>query len=174
MDQQLTDSVLRSLTLSGKTKASALQPQQQQQQGTSDQTNFWQIMSSPVSDGGRLHQNEAAQPPMSCADFRLHGKVMIDYIADYLEGLSERRVTPTVQPGYLRPRLPASPPTEPQPWADIMSDVDKHIMEGMTHWQHPDFHAYFGTGNSFPSIMADMLANAMGCLGFSWVRAQYP
>ena len=43
----------------------------------------------------------------------------------------------------------------------------------MTHWQHPRFHAYFPAGNSFPSILADMLSGAIGCVGFSWVQCQY-
>ena len=43
----------------------------------------------------------------------------------------------------------------------------------MTHWQHPRFHAYFPAGNSFPSILADMLSGAIGCVGFSWVGGQY-
>ena len=41
-------------------------------------------------------------------------------------------------------------------------------MVGMTHWQHPRFHAYFPAGNSYPSILADMLSDAIGCVGFSW------
>ena len=39
----------------------------------------------------------------------------------------------------------------------------------MTHWQHPRFHAYFPAGNSYPSILGDMLGDAIGCVGFSWV-----
>ena len=50
-----------------------------------------------------------------------------------------------------------------------MKDVEDKIMVGMTHWQHPRFHAYFPAGNSFPSILADMLSGAIGCVGFSWV-----
>ena len=40
----------------------------------------------------------------------------------------------------------------------------------MTHWQHPRFHAYFPAGNSYPSILGDMLGDAIGCVGFSWVN----
>ena len=41
----------------------------------------------------------------------------------------------------------------------------------MTHWQHPRFHAYFPAGNSYPSILGDMLGDAIGCVGFSWAAA---
>ena len=44
-------------------------------------------------------------------------------------------------------------------------------MPGVTHWQHPRFHAYFPAGNSYPSILADMLGDAMGCNGFSWAAS---
>lgn len=43
----------------------------------------------------------------------------------------------------------------------------------ITHWQHPRFHAYFPAGNSFPSILGDMLSDAIGCIGFSWVRENF-
>ena len=38
----------------------------------------------------------------------------------------------------------------------------------MTHWQHPNFHAYFPAGNSYPSILGEMMESALGCIGFSW------
>ena len=78
-------------------------------------------------------------------------------------------MTPAIEPGYLSHLIPASPPHDPEPWEDIMKDVEDKIMVGMTHWQHPRFHAYFPAGNSFPSILADMLSGAIGCVGFSWV-----
>ena len=44
-------------------------------------------------------------------------------------------------------------------------------MPGVTHWQHPRFHAYFPAGNSFPSILGDMLGDGIGCIGFSWAAS---
>jgi len=41
----------------------------------------------------------------------------------------------------------------------------------VTHWQSPHMHAYFPALNSFPSLLGDMLADAIGCLGFTWVHA---
>ncbi|CAG2064275.1 unnamed protein product, partial [Timema podura] len=107
---------------------------------------------------------------MDVEDFREHGKEMVEYICEYLSTLEERRVTPSVEPGYLSKLLPQQAPQEPEDWATIMADVDSKIMPGVTHWQHRRFHAYFPSGNSFPSILGDMLADAIGCIGFSWVR----
>lgn len=101
--------------------------------------------------------------------FRSRGRDMIDYICTYLEEIGERRVTPSVEPGYLRRLIPDDPPEHPESWEEIMRDVETKIMPGVTHWQHPRFHAYFPSGNSFPSILGDMLSGAIGCIGFSWV-----
>jgi len=108
---------------------------------------------------------------MDSRQFRVHGKEMVDYIADYLDNISSRRVTPNVEPGYLRPLLPDAPPQQGESWRDIMADVENKIMPGVTHWQHPRFHAYFPSGNSFPSILGDMLSDAIGCIGFSWAAS---
>lgn len=61
-------------------------------------------------------------------------------------------------------------PQKPESFLDIMQDVDDKIMPGMVHWNHPQFFAYFPSGNSFPSILAEMLSSATGAIGFSWVR----
>ncbi|KIH46645.1 pyridoxal-dependent decarboxylase domain protein [Ancylostoma duodenale] len=59
-------------------------------------------------------------------------------------------------------------PNRPESWETVMEDFEKLIMPGITHWQHPRFHAYFPAGNSYPSILADMINDALGCVGFSW------
>merc|ERR1712042_2221 len=115
-----------------------------------------------------LHLTFVCIYDMDSAEFQLRGREMIDYIVNYLENVGDRRVTPDVAPGYLRPLLPATAPENPEPWEDVMHDVEDKIMVGMTHWQHPRFHAYFSSGNSYPSILADMLSDAIGCIGFSW------
>lgn len=110
---------------------------------------------------------------MEVEEFRVRGKEMIDYICAYLATMESKRVTPNVEPGYLRDLLPEEAPEEPEEWDKIMDDVDAKIMPGVTHWQHPRFHAYFPSGNSFPSILGDMLSDAIGCIGFSWVSSTH-
>jgi len=63
----------------------------------------------------------------------LTGKEMVDYIADYLEHIRERRVYPAVAPGYLRQLIPDSAPLEPEPWDDIIADVERVVMPGVRH-----------------------------------------
>ncbi|XP_075237770.1 tyrosine decarboxylase 2 [Lycorma delicatula] len=108
---------------------------------------------------------------MDTDEFRIRGKEMVDYMCEYMETLGSRRVTPNVEPGYLRPLLPDEAPFHPESWENIMADVNNKIMPGVTHWQHPRFHAYFPSGNSYPSILGDMLSDIIGCIGFSWAAS---
>lgn len=94
---------------------------------------------------------------------------MVDYIADYLENIRDRRVYPNVKPGYMRSLVPDSAPLEGEEWKDIVKDIERVIMPGMTHWQSPHMHAYFPALVSFPSLLGDMLADAINCIGFTWV-----
>ncbi|XP_074214667.1 aromatic-L-amino-acid decarboxylase isoform X8 [Camelus bactrianus] len=107
---------------------------------------------------------------MNADEFRRRGKEMVDYVADYLEGIEARQVYPDVEPGYLRPLIPPTAPQEPDTFEDIINDVEKIIMPGVTHWHSPYFFAYFPTASSYPAMLADMLCGAIGCIGFSWTR----
>uniref|UniRef100_UPI0001A2C885 histidine decarboxylase isoform 2 n=1 Tax=Danio rerio TaxID=7955 RepID=UPI0001A2C885 len=108
---------------------------------------------------------------MQPQEYMLRGKEMVEYIHQYLTGIRERRVVPDVQPGFMRPLLPSSAPYEPEDWSTIMQDVENIIMPGVVHWQSPHMHAYFPALNSWPSLLGDMLADAINCLGFTWASS---
>ncbi|RZC43102.1 hypothetical protein BDFB_003940 [Asbolus verrucosus] len=112
---------------------------------------------------------------MDIEQFRKASLKVIYFICEYLSNIATETVNadvnPNIKPGYLENLLPGEAPEDPEEWDNIMDDFVKKIMPGITHWQHPGFHAYFPSGNSFPSILADMLSNAIGCIGFSWQAA---
>jgi len=108
---------------------------------------------------------------MEAKQFTEFAKTMVDYINNYLENIRDRRVLPTVQPGYLRPLIPDEAPQNPEKWQDVMKDIERVIMPGVTHWHSPRFHAYFPTANSYPAIVADMLSDAIACIGFTWIAS---
>jgi len=85
---------------------------------------------------------------MDSQEFRVHGKKMIDFVAKYLDTIGERRVTPNVEPGYLKNLIPLQAPEKGEKFDKIMEDIEPKIMPGMVHWQHPRFHAYFPSGAS--------------------------
>ena len=106
---------------------------------------------------------------MDSKEFRIRGKEMIDLVADYLDNIENRPVLPKVKPGYLKELIPSEAPTEPDKWEDLVKDIERVIMPGVTHWHSPNFHAYYPTANSYPSICADILSDAIACVGFSWI-----
>ncbi|CAA9996214.1 unnamed protein product [Nesidiocoris tenuis] len=108
---------------------------------------------------------------MDHSTFRDFSKAMADYIAEYLENIRDRRVLPSVQPGYLRPLIPNAAPETAEQWTDVMKDIERVIMPGVTHWHSPRFHAYYPTANSYPAIVADMLSDAIACIGFTWIAS---
>ena len=63
-------------------------------------------------------------------------------------------------------------PDKPESYEKVMKDFESTIMPGMVHWNHPDFYAYFGSGNGYPSILADMLSDGVSAIGFSWVSCE--
>ncbi|ELK36061.1 PREDICTED: histidine decarboxylase [Myotis davidii] len=108
---------------------------------------------------------------MEPEEYRERGKEMVDYICQYLSSVRERRVTPDVQPGYLRAQLPESAPEDPDSWDSIFGDIERVIMPGVVHWQSPHMHAYYPALTSWPSLLGDMLADAINCLGFTWASS---
>lgn len=81
-----------------------------------------------------------------------------------------RKVLPSVEPGYIKPLVSPEAPFQPESWQDVMKDIERVIMPGVTHWHSPKFHAYFPTANSYPAIVADILSAGIACIGFTWVR----
>ena len=107
----------------------------------------------------------------SSEEFRKFGTAMIHYVADYLDNIRDRPVVPKVSPGYLAQLVPDSAPDKPEHWSEVMKDLETVIMPGVTHWHHPQFHAYFPTANSYPAIVADILSGAIACIGFTWIAS---
>ena len=72
------------------------------------------------------------------------------------------------RPGEIKAALPPSPPTRPEPLAEVLADVERLIVPGLTHWNHPGFFAYFATSSSTPGILGEMLSAAFNVNGMLW------
>lgn len=108
---------------------------------------------------------------MSPEEFRKQGKQMIDWIADYYDNIEKYPVLSQVKPGEIKDQLPATAPMESESMEQIMSDVNLIIMPGITHWQSPDFFAYFPANTSGPSILGDLLSSGLGVQGMLWATS---
>ncbi|KEY70937.1 hypothetical protein S7711_00777 [Stachybotrys chartarum IBT 7711] len=106
---------------------------------------------------------------MDSDEFREAAKAAIDEIAEYYDNISSQRVVADVQPGYLRPLLPASAPLDPEPMAAIRADVRDKILPGITHWASPRFMAFFPCSSSYPAAVAEMYSSAFNGAHFNWV-----
>ncbi|KAJ3120035.1 hypothetical protein HK100_000056 [Physocladia obscura] len=73
-----------------------------------------------------------------------------------------------VQPGYLATLIPSEAPETPEPWSAISSDIEQKIMPGITHWQSPNFFAFFPSNSSFPGILGEMYSAMFNSIGFNW------
>ena len=87
---------------------------------------------------------------MTPDEFRRHGHAVIDWIADYYQRIETFPVLSRVQPGEIRRSLPKQPPVHGESFEAILSDVEKLILPGVTHWQSPNFFAYFPANGSGP------------------------
>jgi len=103
--------------------------------------------------------------------FRHEAHRLADWMADYLAGVERLPVRSQLPPGAVAAQLPDAPPAAPEPFPDLMADVERVILPGLTHWQHPRFLAYFATTASEPGILAELLAATLNSVGFLWRTA---
>ena len=108
---------------------------------------------------------------MQADEFRRHAHELVDWMADYLDGVSKLPVTPGVEPGDIARRLPSSPPEQGEPFGQLFADFQSIVLPGMTHWNHPGWFAYFPGNNSPPSILAEMLTATLGAQCMSWATS---
>lgn len=105
---------------------------------------------------------------MTSAEFRAAGREVVDWIADYYDWIEQHPVVPDIEPGDIRKNLPAHPPEKGESFDVMMQDVDQVIMPGITHWQSPNFFAYFPSNTTFPSILGEMVSAGLGVQGMVW------
>lgn len=91
-----------------------------------------------------------------------------DWVATYLETVSDRPVLAQVSPGHIAASLPYSAPREAEPLERILADIDRLIMPGITHWNHPAFFAYFGISGSGPGIIGELLSATLNVNAMLW------
>ncbi|MFW5822681.1 MAG: pyridoxal-dependent decarboxylase [Tangfeifania sp.] len=108
---------------------------------------------------------------MTPEQFRTEGKKIIDWIADYYENIEKFPVLSQVKPGEIESLLPDEPPEKGEPFDEIIHDLNEKIMPGITHWQSPNFYAYFPSNTSFPSILGDLASSGLGVQGMIWATS---
>jgi aromatic-L-amino-acid decarboxylase len=108
---------------------------------------------------------------MDSNEFRRHGHLLVDWMADYMRDVGSLPVTPAVRPGDILRQLPSSPPLGGEPFDRLIQDFTRIIVPGMTHWTHPGWCASFPGNNSPPSVLAEMLTATLGAQCMSWATS---
>jgi len=108
---------------------------------------------------------------MSINEFKENGYKVIDWIADYYENIESYPVLSMIKPGELRKSLPKNPPKDGENFNNILNDMDDKIIPGVTHWQSPNFFAYFPCNATGPAILGDLLSSGLGIQGMLWASS---
>ena len=114
-----------------------------------------------------------SEPPthMSPDEFRRAGRLVVDWIARYMEEVERYPVLSPARPGEVRAKLPPRPPAGGDGVEQWLSDIDEIVMPGITHWQSPNFFAFFPANASGPAILGDLLAAGLGVQGMLWATS---
>ncbi|PIQ50393.1 MAG: aspartate aminotransferase family protein [Cytophagales bacterium CG12_big_fil_rev_8_21_14_0_65_40_12] len=108
---------------------------------------------------------------MNNDSFRKHAHELVDWMADYLQNVENYHVLPDVKPGDIKAQIPDLPPTESEAFDQIFGDFREKIMPGITHWESPNFMAYFPGNKSMPSILGEMLTATLGAQCMIWLTS---
>lgn len=105
---------------------------------------------------------------MTPDEFRKHAHEVVEWMAEYMEHIEDYPVKSAVKPGEIFKKIQDAPPSEPESFSALMKDFEEIIMPGITHWQSPNFFAYFPANTSPPSILAEMLTSALSAQCMIW------
>ncbi|UCF42209.1 MAG: aspartate aminotransferase family protein [Gemmatimonadota bacterium] len=108
---------------------------------------------------------------MTPDEFRRAGHAVVDWIARYMEQVEDYPVLAQVEPGAIRARLPEAAPERGEPLEAVLRDLDEVILPGVTHWQSPNFYAYFPANASGPAMLGDLVSSGLGVQGMSWATS---
>ena len=105
---------------------------------------------------------------MTPEEFREAGHRLIDWIADYRQGIDQMPVRAQVMPGEVRSQLPITPPQKPESLDALLTDLENIIVPGITQVQHPMHFGWFPSNASLASVLGDIASSGLGTLGISW------
>jgi aromatic-L-amino-acid decarboxylase len=104
---------------------------------------------------------------MSPEEFKRLGYELIDFIAEYRVGVESLPVMSQVQPGAIKAMFAPDPPRQGVGLAGIQNHLQA-LLPGLTHWQSPNFFAWFPSNAPLSSVLADLVATGLGQTGITW------
>ena len=120
------------------------------------------------SEAGRPAVSPSFITPEYIEDFRRAAHQAVDWVADYLRDPRRYPVVSKIKPGDLIDALPAAAPEQGENYEKILRDFEKLVIPAVTHWNHPDFFAFFATSSCAPAIIGELLSAALNTNGLHW------
>ncbi len=108
---------------------------------------------------------------MTPEEFREAGHQLIDWIADYRTRIPELPVAALVRPGEVAAGLAARAPDLPEPFVDVLTDLERVVVPGITQTQHPAFFGWFPSNAALSSVLGDLASGGVAALGITWQSA---
>jgi aromatic-L-amino-acid decarboxylase len=108
---------------------------------------------------------------MSNEEFRRHAHQLVDWIGDYLEAIADSPILPNLKPGEILAQLPEHAPEHPEPFSELIADLERVVVPGLSGWQHPGWFAFFPANSSPPSVLAEMVTAALAQQGMLWTTS---
>ena len=108
---------------------------------------------------------------MTIDEFKKNGYKVIDWIAEYYQNVDSLPVLSQARPGDIRGQLPDHPPEDGETFEAVLADMNEKILPGVTHWQSPNFFAFFPCNSTGPAILGDMLSTGLGVQGMLWATS---
>lgn len=118
-----------------------------------------------------MNNSSSAKAFLPLDSFTDESKAVIDFIAEYYKNVEKYPVQSKVEPGYLSPKLTDSAPYTPDSLENILNDVNETILPGLTHWQSPNFFAYYQASSSTAGFLGEMLCSGFNVVGFNWISS---
>ncbi len=122
-------------------------------------------------DTAAMPQTSAVPDPLDLEAFRGNAHALVDWITDYLAGLESRPVRESVEPGEIRNKLPDCAPEAAESFTEMLADLDRVVVPGLAHWQHPGWFAFFPCQSSPPSVLGELAAAGLGVQGMMWATS---
>ncbi len=136
----------------------------------SPQPKQQQVAAAPQPSAS-LPDLNTAPDPLDLEAFRSNGHALVDWITDYLAGLESRPVREKVAPGEIRAKLANQAPEIAEPFTAMLADLDRVVVPGLAHWQHPGWFAFFPCQSSPPAVLGELAAAGLGVQGMMWATS---
>ena len=114
------------------------------------------------------HEPSESTDPLDIEAFRRNGHALIDWVSDYYARLGSMPVYEPVEPGAVRAQLPARAPEHPEPFADVLADLNDVVSPAVAHWQHPGWLAYFPAASSPAAVLGELAAAGLSVEAMMW------